>query len=308
MFSEAYAPTAIIDENGRDQLAACTDRGSGPLYVATNGSLEATFDLPDTVTIGSICYRAGGKYESGILELPGGGGRGGSDGNTAGSAATRVELAPGVFDVSPWITGEDDRLDVKLSWEGRREIGDIFFVQPTPVRYERTACQLLEARKSEGSLVTTKVGSRDGERLNLTPGEYVDVTFAPPPGKPGTDRRFVLATTGHYSKGPEEAVAIEEVSDALPTASARGIHPNPFAKSTSIAYQMPETGGDMDLTIHAVTGQVVREIRRSHDRGGSFSVEWDGTDSRGLKVAAGIYFCRIETPQKTEMKKISVVR
>lgn len=72
--------------------------------------------------------------------------------------------------------------------------------------------------------------------------------------------------------------------------------PNPFSKLTKIRYSMLDTGylmKDRTLRIFDATGRLVRVFYPGssiQDQGSS--VVWDGTDSRGARLPAGVYFVR----------------
>lgn len=83
--------------------------------------------------------------------------------------------------------------------------------------------------------------------------------------------------------------------------------PNPTGGSTSIRYGLAEAGR-VEIVIFNTAGQVVRSLGSGEVEAGMHEVVWDGCNARGEAVPNGIYFCRISTPDKTEMRKVVVVR
>jgi flagellar hook assembly protein FlgD len=71
-------------------------------------------------------------------------------------------------------------------------------------------------------------------------------------------------------------------------------YPNPFRSSATIDFDLarPREGR---VAVYDVHGRLVRELRRGLLPEGSSSLRWDGTDGRGIVVAAGTYFYRIES-------------
>ena len=71
--------------------------------------------------------------------------------------------------------------------------------------------------------------------------------------------------------------------------------PNPFNPSTEISYELLR-GGLARVQVFDVAG---REVRRLVDHGwrssGRHSVHWDGRDSRGRALGAGVYYLRVTT-------------
>lgn len=70
--------------------------------------------------------------------------------------------------------------------------------------------------------------------------------------------------------------------------------PNPFNPRTSVRYAVPATGL-VGLRIYDVAGRLVRTLVDGEPKtAGRHEVEWNGRDDRGVPVAAGVYFARVE--------------
>jgi hypothetical protein len=74
-----------------------------------------------------------------------------------------------------------------------------------------------------------------------------------------------------------------------------------------IDYNLAETGFAR-LTIYDVTGRLVRTLVEENTAAGAYSVDWDGRDQYGVRVASGIYFANLETSREAVTGKIMVVR
>jgi hypothetical protein len=84
--------------------------------------------------------------------------------------------------------------------------------------------------------------------------------------------------------------------------------PNPFNPTTAIRYDVPEGGGHVRLAIYDVNGRLVRTLVDRTDTPGEKSVDWDGTDDRGVGVSSGVYFCRLVAPGLTETRKMALIQ
>jgi hypothetical protein len=84
-------------------------------------------------------------------------------------------------------------------------------------------------------------------------------------------------------------------------------HPNPFNPETDISYSIP-VDGRMALSIYNVRGQKVKTLVESNQAAGYYTVHWDGTDEQGRKVASGIYFYRLQAGERTETKKMILMK
>ncbi len=104
-------------------------------------------------------------------------------------------------------------------------------------------------------------------------------------------------------------ISIEEHEAIIPTKDSQLLvaSPNPFANSVRIDYMVPYPQ-NIHLTIHDVCGNKVRTLINEAHESGNFSVIWDGRDDYGRKLAAGVYFGRIETQRNAETNKLVLIR
>jgi len=71
-------------------------------------------------------------------------------------------------------------------------------------------------------------------------------------------------------------------------------YPNPFNRGTSIALELPGEAA-VDLRVFDVSGRLVTTLVDGERRNaGRHEFAWDGTDERGVPVAAGVYFARAD--------------
>jgi hypothetical protein len=83
--------------------------------------------------------------------------------------------------------------------------------------------------------------------------------------------------------------------------------PNPFAEGALVEYALPEAG-DVKLEVFDVAGRLVNVLLDEVRPAGAGSVAWEGTDSQGHPVPAGIYFCRLTAGEQTRKTKILRLR
>lgn len=93
-----------------------------------------------------------------------------------------------------------------------------------------------------------------------------------------------------------------------PTAYALGpAQPNPFNRTTSINYQIKESGR-VSLKVYSITGQLIKTLVDAVQEADYYTAVWDGTNDRGQKVAAGVYLYRIDAGGFRDMKKALFLR
>lgn len=69
--------------------------------------------------------------------------------------------------------------------------------------------------------------------------------------------------------------------------------PNPFSASTRVRFDLAR-GTRVQLRVHDAAGRTLRVLREGELAAGSYSVAWDGTDSDGRSVRAGVFFFALE--------------
>jgi hypothetical protein len=101
---------------------------------------------------------------------------------------------------------------------------------------------------------------------------------------------------------------------AAPDRAAGGVamrlapgRPSPFASTTAISYTLPRSGG-AQLHIIDVNGRRVRALRSGTHAAGAHVVVWDGRDDRGRRLAAGVYFARLEAAGAVRVQRLALLR
>jgi hypothetical protein len=84
--------------------------------------------------------------------------------------------------------------------------------------------------------------------------------------------------------------------------------PNPFNPQTTIQYEIPAGGADVNISIYDVAGRLVRALVAEHRGPGTWSVQWNGDDDRGRRVASGVYFYRMRAGSFVDTKKMVLLK
>jgi hypothetical protein len=87
-----------------------------------------------------------------------------------------------------------------------------------------------------------------------------------------------------------------------------GVWPNPFRTSTEIRFALLHES-PVKLVIYDVAGRRVRALLRGDPcPAGEHRVAWDGRDERGVAVAAGTYFVRVDAGTRSWVRRAVVMR
>lgn len=93
---------------------------------------------------------------------------------------------------------------------------------------------------------------------------------------------------------PATASSVGPRGDAVP--GRMKLHqnvPNPFSPSTRVSFDLP-VSSKVTLTIFDSQGRKVRTLADGVLDAGAHDVTWDGSDDRGGRAAAGVYFYRLQ--------------
>ncbi len=96
----------------------------------------------------------------------------------------------------------------------------------------------------------------------------------------------------------------------LPRAFSLGQNsPNPFNPVTTVSYSVPEgAGARVSIEVFDVSGRLVTVLADQFKEAGSYSVFWDGTDSRGADVSSGVYFYRMQAGDFIQTRKMVLLK
>jgi len=106
---------------------------------------------------------------------------------------------------------------------------------------------------------------------------------------------------------PCAATRVDGPAHAPRAAGFADAAPNPFQRSTTIAFNLPRSG-DLELEIFNTQGERVRTLAHGPRPAGDHQFEWDGLGDDHRPAASGIYFYRILAPGVSETKKIVLAR
>jgi hypothetical protein len=83
--------------------------------------------------------------------------------------------------------------------------------------------------------------------------------------------------------------------------------PNPFTRSTSIRFDVPQEA-QTDLDVYDISGRLVRSLLHERFSAGSHILVWDGTGADGQRVHGGVYFARLKVDGEVRSRQIVLVQ
>ncbi len=103
------------------------------------------------------------------------------------------------------------------------------------------------------------------------------------------------------------AAAIDDETTVPDAFNLSQNYPNPFNPSTTIEFYIPTSGHTL-LEVYNITGQLVKTLLDENRNSGQTIVTWDGTNNSGAEISSGIYLYKLSVKDKTETKKMTMLK
>ncbi|MBD3232426.1 MAG: hypothetical protein GF315_01740 [candidate division Zixibacteria bacterium] len=110
--------------------------------------------------------------------------------------------------------------------------------------------------------------------------------------------------------GDSPVVGIDDENRLLPLVfTINSIQPNPFNSSTSIKYCLDgEKSGRLDMRLCDILGRQVKIIRDQVCEPGEYSLDFRAQNEDGEALPSGIYFVRMQWGDKTDIRKLTLLK
>jgi hypothetical protein len=102
----------------------------------------------------------------------------------------------------------------------------------------------------------------------------------------------------------DHSTTTEEAAGLLSSVSGQ---PNPSTGSTRICFELAEAA-PVEVQIFDIAGRCVTKLACGDFAAGEHRLNWDGRDSEGRELSAGIYFARVRAAHETEVRKLILAR
>ncbi|MBI4931604.1 MAG: T9SS type A sorting domain-containing protein [Bacteroidetes bacterium] len=94
---------------------------------------------------------------------------------------------------------------------------------------------------------------------------------------------------------------INEISSSAGISSH--VFPNPFNDFVKISYELTQPA-ETYISVYNIYGSEIKQLAHQNNSAGTYSIFWDGKNSAGTKVPAGIYFYTIHAGKSESCGKI----
>jgi hypothetical protein len=219
----------------------------------------------------------GGGYDEKLAELS----RSGVDCITGGAEKDTLTSLVAPDRVMP---GDTATIQVGYSATADREISVKFMLNHSPFTTYGTA----KVKVPRGSIWTTNVNVPIAANTPVALDGYTLYVRIVPAGGNWSDR---------FAELKKENIDCVDTITTLPELKTRAFtlqenFPNPFNLNTKIVYNLSEASL-VQLDVFDIQGRLVNRLVNAQQVAGEYSVLWDGSDNKGIKLPGGMYLYRI---------------
>lgn len=205
--------------------------------------------------------------------------------------------------IDPELIDPDHELVLRYEWERHYEIDVLDFRKAEPFTGDVEELRVSGAAHTNEGSVLHKLGSSvKHDPLTLSPGEVIDLVFdtgSLQPVHKGETRAYVFVSKGKYGKVGADAPRRDFALDAN--------IPNPFNPTTRIRYNLP-VATQVELKIYDVRGVLVRTLVSEFQAAGEREVTWNALSDSGQRLASGVYFYQLKTPEFSQTRKMVLLK
>lgn len=119
-----------------------------------------------------------------------------------------------------------------------------------------------------------------------------------------TSRADFIHTAFDYFADP---LGVEDPTPTARVTALRQNYPNPFNPSTSIRFALA-TDSHVSLKIFDSAGRLVSTLVDGNRAAGDYAVTWNGQENSGAEAASGVYFYQLQTDERTETKRMVLMK
>ena len=128
-----------------------------------------------------------------------------------------------------------------------------------------------------------------------------------------SDSAFSLILTtpsGYNVQLPSASTALSTIDEMNINPSVFSLnqnYPNPFNPSTTISFDVYQASR-VSLSVYDLNGRLVRNLMSGNLGAGTYNIDWNGKNAKGLSVAGGVYFYSITSGGSSIIKKMSLIK
>jgi hypothetical protein len=161
-----------------------------------------------------------------------------------------------------------------------------------------------DAIGATGGYVGSTIGGY-GTILGMTAGQPVI-------GRATAAGGTIIENVGFWHPRGTKLVGVEPggAQSAL-TFALMPIAPNPTVRNARIRYVIPGSAGaglEASVRVFDISGRLVRVLAAGPHTPGTHTVTWDGMNSAGVRLGAGVFFVELTAGQNRGIRRLTLLR
>ena len=126
-------------------------------------------------------------------------------------------------------------------------------------------------------------------------------------GLPAGRNSVTVAIEGNLTTGGKFHGELVHTVKSTGGALAATVSPNPLNPETTLSFQL-RTPGRVTVKVFDLNGRLVKTLLDDTRGAGFQNLTWNGTAGSGVKVASGVYYFRLDTPDGRIVKAATVLK
>ncbi len=164
-----------------------------------------------------------------------------------------------------------------------------------------------------GGIQTTEVSVKNVSTLitegpfTINPGEDITVSFALIAAQSQAELETSASQAQQMWDNVISDINTKEESPLIQAFYLTQNYPNPFNPSTTIEFNITQND-HVELIVYNLMGQKIKTLVDEKRNGGKYQVTWDGNNNDGIKVASGVYICRLKVGDFKAFRKMILIK
>jgi len=134
----------------------------------------------------------------------------------------------------------------------------------------------------------------------ITPNDYYWIQVR-------TDIEIPDAELVYEEKIYNSQTVINEHGSEYMTMTSLQCFPNPARSGITFQYFVTEPA-ELSLRVYNILGREVRVLSTGYQTTGHKTIQWDGCDNLGRNLSAGVYFCRLQSGEHEQTRKVILLK
>lgn len=169
------------------------------------------------------------------------------------------------------------------------------------------------AATADPALLFDVIGATGGYVGSPSGGTVLGMTAGQPVSDMATAAGGAIFETAGFWRphGASPVVSVDEPGGPKPALTLMPIAPNPTVRNATIRYVIPGSVGAglaASVRVFDIAGRLVRVLAAGPHTPGAHTVSWDGRNSAGARLGAGVFFVELAAGSNRSVRRVILLR